>query len=77
MPQMTKPEARFKAAVLALVWQGVYPGPVQLRRELGRRDGSRTINGRETAWRRSVLRGLGWKCRRWPHRRRHTWFSTG
>ena len=57
---MTRPEARFKSAVLALIWQGIYPGPVQLRRWLGRTDGSRSINGRETQWRREVLRSRGW-----------------
>lgn len=72
---MSGAEARFKAAVLALVWQGIYPGPVQIRRELGRPDGSQTINGRQTRWRAELLRALGWTARPWPHRRRFTWLG--
>lgn len=70
---MTPAKRLFRLAVLALVDRDVYPGPVQIRRALGRPDGSRTINGREMEWRREFLRTLGWKARRWPHRRRHTW----
>ena len=77
---MTRPEARFKSAVLALIWQGIYPGPVQLRRWLGRTDGSRSINGRETQWRREVLRSRGWTERPWgsvPSRGRFRWVKSG
>ena len=70
---MTPAERRFKSAVRLLVKIGVYPGPVQLRRQLVRDEGSQTINGRETSWRRAVLRQMGWKERRHPHTRRHSW----
>ena len=70
---MTPAEGRFKSAVLALVWDGVYPGPVQITRRLGHERPCQTINGREMTWRAEVLRELGWTARRWPHRRRHTW----
>jgi hypothetical protein len=64
---MTPAERRFKAAVRALVREGVYPGPVALRRWLGREEGSQTIDGRETVWRRAVLNQMGWTERgiRW------------
>ena len=70
---MTPAERRFKNAVRLLVKIGVYPGPVQLRRHLGRAAGSRTINGRETLWRRAVLRQMGWKELPWPLGGRYRW----
>lgn len=74
---MTRAEERFKGVVWALVRDGVYPGPVQIRRRLGRDPGSQTINGRETGWRAEVLRGLGWTARAWPHHYRYTWVPPG
>lgn len=60
---MTVAEAAFKATVRTLVTVGIYPGPVQIRRALGRRDGSQTINGRQMRWRGEVLSALGWTDR--------------
>ena len=65
-------EITFKLAVVALVLQGVYPGPVQIRRYLSRADGSRTINDRGTRWRREILKDLGWFEYNRPNRRRHS-----
>ncbi len=70
---MTPAKRRFRLTILALVDRGIYPGPVQIRRALGRTDGSRTINSRETEWRREFLFALGWQERRHPHNRRHSW----
>jgi hypothetical protein len=70
-PKRARTELTFKLAVVDLVAAGIYPGPVQLRRHLGSPDGSQTINGRQTQWRRDVLRCLGWHERGWPHHHRH------
>lgn len=71
-PELTEAELRFKLAVTSLVLQGVYPGPVQIRRHLGREPGSMTINGRETQWRRELLTSFGWFERSHPAKRRHS-----
>lgn len=72
---VTPAEATFKGAVRGLVADGIYPGPVQIRRRLGRSPGSQTINGRQMRWRADVLLELGWTARPWPHRRRFTWVA--
>jgi hypothetical protein len=74
-----KAETRFKLVVLTLVNLGIYPGPQAVRKALGRGwrsprsasaecPGGRTLNGRETRWRRELLTGLGWKERPFGHR---------
>jgi hypothetical protein len=74
-----KAETRFKLVVLTLVNLGIYPGPQAVRKALGRGwrsprsasaecTGGRTLNGRETRWRRELLTGLGWKERPFGHR---------
>lgn len=70
---MTPAEWSFKRCVRALVKVGIYPGPVQLRAFLGRPRGSMTINGRQTRWRRAVLRQMGWKERRRWVGHRYRW----
>jgi hypothetical protein len=68
-----KAETRFKLVVLTLVNLGIYPGPQAVRKALGRswrslRNGGRTLNGRETQWRRELLTGIGWKEQPFPRR---------
>ena len=70
---MTPAKRRFRLALLVLVDRDIYPGPVQIRRVLGRDDRIRSIDGRETEWRREFLRSIGWTERRRPHTRRHSW----
>lgn len=73
-PGRTPSETRLKAVVIWLVTvEGIYPGPVQIRRRLGKPDGSRTINSQQMKWRTEVLRACGWRRRRWPTHRRHRW----
>lgn len=69
---MSQAETIFKAAVLILVSKGIYPGPVQIRRQLGRGSGSQTINARQMRWRAEVLELLGWAYK-FDVKKRHAW----
>lgn len=57
---MTTAEARFKAAVRAIIGRGEYPSPGAIQREQGRTV-THNVNGRETRWRSEVLLASGWR----------------
>lgn len=60
---MTKAEEKFKQTVRDLHKEGIYPGPTILNERLhGHR--SNSINGRETRWRREIMKELGIKMQR-------------
>ena len=81
---MTPAEERFKAAVCRLVAAGVYPAPKAIRQALGletwrRLSGGYVLDGRQTRWRREVLRLAGWTEYKGPHfsKPRFTWTPPG
>lgn len=55
---MTPAEERFKNCVKSLWDRGIYPGPTAINIEL-RESQSNHLNGRETKWRREVMKELG------------------
>lgn len=73
---MSEAEACFKQAVTDLLDEGIYPGPVQIRRRLGRPEGSQTINGQQMKWRAEVMEKRGWVYDHDP-KRRHSWRFVG
>lgn len=54
-------EAKFKAAVQALIDRGVFPGPTAINRELGHGHYRwlRLLSGRESSWRIAVMKANG------------------
>ena len=76
--------ARAARAVAVLAAAGVYPAPKALRLYLGRPVqkrfiGGYVLNGKETRWRREVLRLAGWTEYKGPHfsKPRFTWTPPG
>lgn len=55
-------ENRFKAAVLHLIMEGIYPGPQALNDYIFMHRG-RNINGRSCKWRREICKDIGFKLR--------------
>jgi len=53
---MTNAEFTFKRIVNRLIDLGTYPGPTAINRQLGRTGKLNQLNGRETRWRREVMK---------------------
>lgn len=56
---MTNTEQSFKAVVNELIDEGIYPGMVPINLRYRRRPHDNHLNGRETKWRREVMKERG------------------
>jgi hypothetical protein len=55
---MTETEQKFKAVVNELIDEGIFPGPTPINLRY-RNDRDNHLNGRETKWRREVMKERG------------------